>query len=70
MDLAGKCVLLGVCGGIAAYKIWPMWPAHCANWGTDVEVIMTKTPRSSLPRLPLRPLPATNAWWTRPGFQV
>ena len=31
MDLNGKCVLLGVSGGIAAYKM-PTWPAHCASW--------------------------------------
>ena len=30
MDLNGKCVLLGVSGGIAAYK--PTWPVHCASW--------------------------------------
>ena len=54
MDLKGKCVLLGVTGGIAAYKMANVASA-LRKLGADVEVIMTKTPpNSSLPS-PLRP---------------
>ena len=41
MDLKGKCVLLGVSGGIAAYKMANVASA-LRKLGTDVEVIMTK----------------------------
>lgn len=41
MDLKGKCVLLGVTGGIAAYKMPNVASALC-KMGADVEVIMTK----------------------------
>lgn len=41
MDLKGKCVLLGVCGGIAAYKMANVASA-LKKLGADVEVIMTE----------------------------
>ena len=41
MDLKGKCVLLGVTGGIAAYKVANVASA-LRKLGADVEVIMTK----------------------------
>lgn len=41
MDLNGKCVLLGVSGGIAAYKMAGVASA-LRKLGADVEVIMTK----------------------------
>lgn len=41
MDLHGKCVLLGVSGGIAAYKMANVASALC-KLGADVEVVMTK----------------------------
>ena len=41
MDLNGKCVLLGVPGGIAAYKMANVASA-LRKLGADVEVIMTK----------------------------
>ena len=41
MDLKGKCVLLGVSGGIAAYKMANVASA-LRKLGADVEVIMTK----------------------------
>ena len=41
MDLNGKCVLLGVTGGIAAYKMANVASA-LRKLGADVEVIMTK----------------------------
>ena len=41
MDLKGKCVLLGVTGGIAAYKMANVASA-LRKLGADVEVIMTK----------------------------
>ena len=41
MDLQGKCVLLGVTGGIAAYKMANVASA-LKSWGADVEVIMTE----------------------------
>lgn len=41
MDLTGKCVLLGVSGGIAAYKMANVASA-LRKMGADVEVIMTK----------------------------
>ena len=41
MDLNGKCVLLGVSGGIAAYKMANVASA-LRKLGADVEVIMTK----------------------------
>ena len=41
MDLHGKCVLLGVSGGIAAYKMANVASA-LRKLGADVEVIMTK----------------------------
>ena len=41
MDLHGKCVLLGVSGGIAAYKMANVASA-LRKMGADVEVIMTK----------------------------
>ena len=40
MDLHGKCVLLGVSGGIAAYKMANVASA-LKKLGADVEVIMT-----------------------------
>ena len=41
MDLKGKCVLLGVSGGIAAYKMANVASA-LKKLGADVEVIMTR----------------------------
>ena len=41
MDLNGKCVLLGVSGGIAAYKMANVASA-LRKLGADVEVIMTR----------------------------
>ena len=41
MDLQGKCVLLGVTGGIAAYKMANVASA-LKKLGADVEVIMTQ----------------------------
>ena len=41
MDLNGKCVLLGVSGGIAAYKM-ANGASALRKLGADVEVIMTK----------------------------
>ena len=41
MDLQGKCVLLGVTGGIAAYKMANVASA-LKKLGADVEVIMTR----------------------------
>ena len=41
MDLKGKCVLLGVSGGIAAYKMANVASA-LRKLGADVEVVMTK----------------------------
>ena len=41
MDLQGKCVLLGITGGIAAYKMANVASA-LKKWGADVEVIMTR----------------------------
>ena len=41
MDLNGKCVLLGVTGGIAAYKMANVASA-LRKLGADVEVIMTR----------------------------
>jgi phosphopantothenoylcysteine decarboxylase/phosphopantothenate--cysteine ligase len=41
MDLTGKCVVLGVSGGIAAYKMANVASA-LRKTGADVEVIMTK----------------------------
>ena len=41
MDLKGKCVLLGVSGGIAAYKMANVASA-LRKLGADVEVIMTR----------------------------
>ncbi|MGN0663167.1 MAG: bifunctional phosphopantothenoylcysteine decarboxylase/phosphopantothenate--cysteine ligase CoaBC [Faecalibacterium sp.] len=41
MDLKGKCVLLGVTGGIAAYKMANVASA-LRKLGADVEVIMTR----------------------------
>ena len=41
MDLNGKCVLLGVSGGIAAYKMANVASA-LRKLGADVEVIMTQ----------------------------
>ena len=41
MDLQGKCVLLGVTGGIAAYKMANVASA-LKKLGADVEVIMTE----------------------------
>ena len=62
MDLNGKCVLLGVSGGIAAYKMANVASA-LRKLGADVEVIMTKMRPSSSPLLHLKRLPATSAWW-------
>ncbi len=63
MDLNGKCVLLGVSGGIAAYKMANVASA-LRKLGADVEVIMTKN-RDPVhhPCSHLKPLPATSAWW-------
>ena len=32
MQLQGKTVVLGITGGIAAYKM-PMWPMRWSKWG-------------------------------------
>lgn len=42
MNLKGKCVLLGISGGIAAYKMANVASMLC-KLGADVEVIMTKS---------------------------
>ena len=42
MDLQGKCVLLGITGGIAAYKMAGVVSA-LKKLGADVEVIMTRS---------------------------
>ena len=31
MNLKGKTIVLGITGGIAAYKM-PMWPTRWSNW--------------------------------------
>ena len=62
MDLNGKCVLLGVSGGIAAYKMANVASA-LRKLGADVEVIMTRNATQFITPSPLRPSPATNAWW-------
>ena len=54
MDLKGKCVLLGVSGGIAAYKMANVASA-LRKLGADVEVIMTKNAPSSSPLSRSRP---------------
>ena len=41
MELKGKCVLLGITGGIAAYKMAGVASA-LKKQGADVEVIMTR----------------------------
>ena len=41
VDLTGKCVVLGVTGGIAAYKMANVASA-LRKTGADVNVIMTK----------------------------
>ena len=46
--LSGKCVLLGVTGGIAAYKMASV-ASGLRKAGADVHVIMTETPPSSSP---------------------
>jgi phosphopantothenoylcysteine decarboxylase/phosphopantothenate--cysteine ligase len=50
MDLQGKCVLLGVTGGIAAYKMANVASA-LKKLGADVEVIMTENATSFLSAL-------------------
>lgn len=54
MDLNGKCVLLGVSGGIAAYKMANVASA-LRKLGADVEVIMTKNATQFITLSPLRP---------------
>ncbi len=54
MDLNGKCVLLGVTGGIAAYKMANVASA-LRKLGADVEVIMTKNATQFITPSPLRP---------------
>ena len=48
-NLDGKCVVLGVTGGIAAYKMANV-ASGLRKAGADVHVIMTETRRSSSPR--------------------
>ena len=62
MDLNGKCVLLGVSGGIAAYKMANVASA-LRKLGADVEVIMTKNATQFITPVTLKRLPATSAWW-------
>ena len=50
MDLQGKCVLLGVTGGIAAYKMANVASA-LKKLGADVEVIMTENATHFIPPL-------------------
>ena len=47
MELQGKCVLLGVTGGIAAYTMAGVASA-LKKRGADVEVIMTCKDRKSV----------------------
>ncbi len=54
--LKGKTIVLGVTGGIAAYKAVELLRL-LTKAGADVHVIMTKGRWSSLPRLPSRPFP-------------
>ena len=53
MDLNGKCVLLGVSGGIAAYKMANVASA-LRKLGADVEVIMTKNATQFMSPVPRR----------------
>ena len=48
-NLDGKCVVLGVTGGIAAYKMANV-ASGLRKAGADVHVIRPKTRRSSSPR--------------------
>ena len=63
MDLNGKCVLLGVTGGIAAYKMANVASA-LRKLGADVEVIMTQNATQFITLSPSRPSPGTSVWWT------
>ena len=63
MDLNGKCVLLGVSGGIAAYKMANVASA-LRKLGADVEVIMTKNATQFITPLTFETLTGQSAWWT------
>lgn len=54
MNLKGKTIVLGITGGIAAYKM-PNVAHALAKAGANVHVLMTKTPRSLSPRWCLKP---------------
>ena len=45
MNLAGKTIILGICGGIAAYKS-PYIVRLLKKMGADVHVVMTSSAQS------------------------
>ena len=68
MELQGKCVLLGVTGGIAAYKMAGVASA-LKKQGADVEVIMTRNATQFITPLTFETLTGhkcmVDTWWRR-----
>ena len=68
-DLAGKKVLLGVCGGIAAYKVAEL-ARLLVKAGADVKVMMTESGQKFVTPLTFRTLtgnPVATNLWSDPG---
>src|SRR5674536_3755 len=68
-DLAGKKVLLGVCGGIAAYKVAEL-ARLLVKAGADVKVMMTESGQKFVTPLTFRTLtgnPVATTLWSDPG---
>ena len=71
MELKGKCVLLGVTGGIAAYKMAGVASA-LKKRGADVEVIMTRNATQFITPITFEDVdrPQVHGGHLRPGLQV
>ncbi len=68
-DLAGKKVLLGVCGGISAYKVAEL-ARLLVKAGADVKVMMTESGQKFVTPLTFRTLtgnPVATTLWSDPG---
>ena len=53
----GKCIVLGVCASIAAYKAVDI-SSQLVKWGADVRVVMTPDAVKLIPALTLQTLSA------------
>ena len=64
-ELTGKTILVGVSGGIAAYKM-PNLVSMLVQKGADVHVLLTENAKNIIPPLPFEALTG-NRCLTSPG---